>query len=118
MVEPSSLTNGPFSTCPAGHWVWSHLIYRLIREIMNCIASRGRQHNRIRACVVRGRHVRHLIDGYMEHCHAERNHQGLKNRPMSPERLTSDQANQPAHYRQQLGGMLNSYHRRAAWMFG
>ncbi len=60
--------------CPkrhAGHCVWSHLIYRLICEIISCAASRGGQHNRTRVGVVRVRHLGHLIDDYMAHFHAE-----------------------------------------------
>ncbi len=57
--------------------------------------------------------LKHAIQQYMAHYHAERNHQGLQNRLLSP--LTNPSLRQgPVNQRQRLGGMLNYYYREAA----
>ena len=56
------------------------------------------------------RHLRRAIEQYLAHYHAERNHQGLSNRPIDGEvstvvgEITS---------RERLGGLLRYYHRAA-----
>jgi transposase InsO family protein len=54
----------------------------------------------------------HAIGQFMEHYHAERNHQGLENRLVRPNLIVAP--SRPVHRRQRLGGMLNYYHRAAA----
>jgi transposase InsO family protein len=57
--------------------------------------------------------LRRAIAHYMEHYHAERNHQGLENRLIRPG--ASRGANDGVvHRRPRLGGMLNYYYRAAA----
>ncbi len=57
--------------------------------------------------------LRTAIHGFVAHYHAERNHQGLENRLISPEvgHLGNEGAVQR---RRRLGGMLNYYYRAAA----
>ena len=56
--------------------------------------------------------LRRAVAEYMEHYHAERNHQGLENRLIIP---TVRQANDGAvHRHARLGGTLNFYYRKAA----
>ncbi len=57
--------------------------------------------------------LRRAITHYVEHYHAERNHQGLENRLIRPgaSRGASDGA---VYRRPRLGGMLNYYYRAAA----
>ena len=53
------------------------------------------------------------VTAYMEHYHAERNHQGLENKLIQP----SDEVGQIAgriESRERLGGMLKYYYRTAA----
>ncbi len=57
--------------------------------------------------------LRTAVHEFLEHYHHERNHQGLGNRLIMPEKeliVTSG----PIRRRERLGGMLNYYHRRAA----
>ncbi len=57
--------------------------------------------------------LRRAVTEYMEHYHAERNHQGRENRLIRP--CACDTANDGhIRRRQRLGGMLNFYHRVAA----
>ena len=57
--------------------------------------------------------LRTAIRDFMVHYHAERNHQGLANRIVSPE--TGHLGNcGVVQRRQRLGGMLNYYYRAAA----
>lgn len=58
------------------------------------------------------KHLRYVIHEYVEHYHAERNHQGLDNRLIEPSSEPLDGG--PIQYRQRLGGMLNFYYRQAA----
>jgi len=57
--------------------------------------------------------LRKAISEYVAHYHIERNHQGLGNRIINPERehLT---ATGSVQRRARLGGMLNYYYRAAA----
>lgn len=57
--------------------------------------------------------LRETIYSYVEHCHAERNHQGLDNRLIEP---IDDigKADSEIICRERLGGMLKFYHRKAA----
>ena len=56
--------------------------------------------------------LRRAVTEYVDHYHAERNHQGLANRLIVP---TATQANDGAvHRRARLGGTLNFYYRQAA----
>jgi hypothetical protein len=57
--------------------------------------------------------LRHAIREYMEHYHAERNHQGLDNRLIRPMRLVQGM-DAPIQCNARLGGMLNYYYREAA----
>ena len=66
-----------------------------------------------RVVVLGERHLRLIVQEYIEHYHGERNHQGLDNRlverapaPVSP--------GAEVHRRERIGGLLNSYHRAAA----
>src|SRR6202051_2710682 len=57
--------------------------------------------------------LRRAVSEFMEHYHAERNHQGLENRLIRG--IPSVAANEGAIYRRpRLGGMLNFYYRQAA----
>ena len=57
------------------------------------------------------RHLRHVIDEYVDHYHFERTHQGLGNRLIDgvPETRAG-----PVNRLERLGGMLSSYYREAA----
>ena len=57
------------------------------------------------------RHLRHMIDEYVDHYHFERTHQGLGNQLI--EGVPETRAG-PVHRRERLGGMLSSYYRGAA----
>ncbi len=59
------------------------------------------------------RHLRKAVEEYRDHCHFERNHQGLDNELIEEptDRLDTDGA---VERRERLGGILNDYHRRAA----
>ena len=57
-------------------------------------------------------HRRLIAVKYLEHYHSERNHQGLGNRLIQPDRQRP--AVGPIECRQRLGGMLSFYHRQAA----
>ncbi|MCH8153386.1 MAG: hypothetical protein IH830_13560 [Planctomycetes bacterium] len=59
------------------------------------------------------RHLRMAISEYVEHYHAERNHQGLENALIAPA-STVGELSGPVLRRERLGGMLNYYHRKAA----
>jgi putative transposase len=50
---------------------------------------------------------------YVDHFHAERNHQGKGNVLLFP-RLNDRQREGPVRYRERLGGLLRYYHREAA----
>ena len=57
--------------------------------------------------------LRAVISNFVSHYHAERNHQGLANRLISPDAGHLGKAG-PVQQRQRLGGMLNYYYRTAA----
>ena len=57
--------------------------------------------------------LRTAISNFVAHYHAERNHQGLANRLISPDAGHLGKAG-PVQRRQRLGGMLNYYYRAAA----
>jgi hypothetical protein len=64
-----------------------------------------------------GRHLRYVINQYVEHYHTERNHQGIGNQLIKG---TDEGANEcvdntgPVWVRTRVGGMLKYYHRAAA----
>jgi transposase InsO family protein len=60
-----------------------------------------------------GRHLRYVINEYVEHYHVERNHQGIGNRLIGG-RHDGVQNAGPVVSRARLGGMLKYYHRAAA----
>jgi len=57
--------------------------------------------------------LRAAIQNFVAHYHAERHHQGLANRLISPEAGHLDHTGE-AQRRQRLGGLLNYYDRAAA----
>ena len=57
--------------------------------------------------------LRAPISNFVAHNHAERNHQGLANRLISPQASHLGSAG-AVQRRQRLGGMLNYYYRAAA----
>ncbi|MBT8207588.1 MAG: helix-turn-helix domain-containing protein [Acidimicrobiia bacterium] len=59
------------------------------------------------------RHLRRAIGAYMTHYHQDRPHQGRGNRLLVSSPMTTLSGG-PITKQQQLGGLLNSYHRRAA----
>jgi transposase InsO family protein len=58
-------------------------------------------------------HLRHVVREYVEHYHAERNHQGLGNVIPFPARA-SPVLRGPVRARERLGGILKFYERKAA----
>ncbi len=60
-----------------------------------------------------GRHLRYVINEYVEHYHAERNHQGIGNRLIEGRHDGAENAG-PIESRTRVGGMLKYYHRVAA----
>ena len=59
------------------------------------------------------RSLRRALSDYVEHFHAERNHQGKGNVLLFP-RVTDRQREGPVQCRERLGGLLRYYHREAA----
>lgn len=57
--------------------------------------------------------LRRAITAYLEHFHAERNHQGLGNQIIEPNDVLGSNAGQLT-CRERLGGMLRYYCREAA----
>ena len=57
--------------------------------------------------------LRRAVTQYIEHYHAERNHQGLENRLVQPT-LTAAANDGSVRRRERLGGILNYYYRPAA----
>jgi transposase InsO family protein len=55
--------------------------------------------------------LRNATAQFVEHFHAERNHQGLGNKLIEPG-AEVDQATGEVEYRERLGGLLNYSHRR------
>ena len=58
------------------------------------------------------RHVRYVIEQYMEHYHLERPHKGVGGRIIQPQTLPPTEG--PVLCRQRLGGLLKTYYRQAA----
>jgi transposase InsO family protein len=58
-------------------------------------------------------HLRQIVQQYVAHYHAERNHQGLGNKLIAAENDNAANGGWVAR-RQRLGGVLNFYHREAA----
>ena len=59
------------------------------------------------------RSLRRALSDYVEHYHAERNHQGKGNVLLFP-RGTNVCRKQPVRCRERLGGLLRYYHQEAA----
>jgi putative transposase len=59
------------------------------------------------------RSVRRALSEYVEHYHAERNHQGKSN-VLLFRRVTQTHLEEPVRCRERLGGLLNYYHQEAA----
>ena len=59
------------------------------------------------------RSLERAVTEYVEHYHAERNHQGLGNELIGPDEVVGSVAGK-IECRERLGGMLKYYHRRAA----
>src|SRR3982074_857543 len=60
------------------------------------------------------RSLRRALSEYIDHFHAERNHQGKGNVLLFP-RVTDRQHEGPVRCRERLGGLLRYYDREAAW---
>ena len=58
-------------------------------------------------------HLRRTLTAFVAHYHRERNHQGLDDRLIAPDRLAPPGANGPVRCRARLGGLLRYYHRAA-----
>ena len=59
------------------------------------------------------RSLRRALSEYVEHYHAERNHQGKSN-VLLFRRVTQTRLEEPVRCRERLGGLLNYYHQEAA----
>ena len=59
------------------------------------------------------KHLRSALDEFVEHYHAERNHQGIGNRLIAASCAPANE-NGPVGCRERLGGLLKYYHRDAA----
>jgi hypothetical protein len=57
--------------------------------------------------------LRLALSEYVEHFHAERNHQGKGNVLLFP-RGTNIRRDKPIQFRERLGGLLHYYHQEAA----
>jgi putative transposase len=57
--------------------------------------------------------LRATIGQFLEHYDTERNHQGLENRIIEPDKA-SPKLEGPVECRERLGGILRYYHRSAA----
>ena len=60
------------------------------------------------------RSLRHALNEYVEHYHAERNHQGKGNVLLFPHDTDTRRDQQPVRCRERLGGLLRYYHQEAA----
>ena len=54
------------------------------------------------------------LNEFVEHYHAERNHQGKDNVPLFPRDANIRREPQPVQCRERLGGLLRYYHQEAA----
>jgi hypothetical protein len=59
------------------------------------------------------RSLRRALSEYVEHYHAERNHQGKSN-VLLFRRVTQTRREEPVQCRERLGGLLRYYHQEAA----
>ena len=59
------------------------------------------------------RHLRKVVDEFVDNDHAERDHQGLGNVIPFPSAISHDLRG-PGRRHERLGGLLNFYHRTAA----
>lgn len=64
-----------------------------------------------RVIVLGERHLRRTMMEFVAHYHAERNHQGIGNELILPQRRADAQG--PVRRRHRMGGMLNYYYRAA-----
>src|SRR5215469_17145798 len=60
------------------------------------------------------RSLRRALNEYVEHYHAERNHQGKGNVLLFPRDMDIRHERQPVQCRERLGGLLRYYHQEAA----
>jgi putative transposase len=60
------------------------------------------------------RSLRRALNEYVEHYHAERNHQGKGNVLLFPRDTDIRPEQQPVKCRERLGGLLRYYHQEAA----
>jgi putative transposase len=58
--------------------------------------------------------LRRALNEYVEHYHAERNHQGKGNVLLFPRDTDTRPEQQPVQCRERLGGLLRYYHQEAA----
>jgi putative transposase len=58
-------------------------------------------------------HLRRTLTEYVAHYHRERNHQGIHDRLIAPERLAPPGGNAAVQCRARLGGLLRYYYRAA-----
>ena len=66
-----------------------------------------------RVVVLGEAHLRRTLTAFVAHYHRERNHQGIHDRLIAPERLAPPAAHRPVRCRARLGGLLRYYHRVA-----
>jgi putative transposase len=66
-----------------------------------------------RVVVLGEAHLRRTLTAFMTHYHRERNHQGLHDRLITPDRLAPAGAGGHVSYRARLGGLLRYYYRAA-----
>ncbi|HMA91741.1 MAG TPA: integrase core domain-containing protein [Polyangiaceae bacterium] len=59
------------------------------------------------------KHLRRTLASYVEHCHMERNHQGLVNRLIEPIAANTNAGEGRIRKCQRVGGLLNYYYRAA-----
>jgi len=96
-VEPLALpAHSPHLNAYAERWV------RSVKE--ECLS---------RVILFGERSLRRALRNYVDHFHAERNHQGKGNVLLFP-RVTDRQREGPVRCRERLGGLLRYYHREAA----
>ncbi len=60
------------------------------------------------------RSLRRALNEYVEHYHAERNHQGKGSVLLFPRDTDTRREQQPVQCRKRLGGLLRYYHQEAA----
>ena len=58
--------------------------------------------------------LHHVIKEYAGHYHFERNHQGIGNNLVFPQRDMEKDSGKSIECRERLGGLLKFYHRRAS----